>query len=196
MTLLRALVALCIATALTAAPAAAAPGDLDSGFASGGIFTGSFMTTFPGHGGQPQGRDRLAGAGGRGGDGGDGAERRPPPHSVRVLRLTPQGAPDASFGTGGQLTLPFVGDVRLGGLVIDAQDRPIIAAHERTGRPTGRSRSCASRLGAARLVVQRGRPGPRRTAWPRSTARRSRASRSTRAAACWSPEPRTQGPYR
>jgi uncharacterized delta-60 repeat protein len=126
MALLRGLVALCIATALTAAPAAAAPGDLDSRFASGGIFTGSFLTTFPGNEDSQkvaidsQGRVVVVAT----------LEKPPvgnPPRSINVLRLTPQGAPDTSFGSGGQLTLPFT-DVRLGGLVIDAQDRPVIAA--------------------------------------------------------------------
>lgn len=127
MTLLRALVALCIATALTAAPAAAAPGDLDPGFATGGVFTGSFMTTFPGtedsHKVAVDSQGRVVVAATLEGQLNGGLPRK-----VNVLRLTPQGAPDASFGTGGLVTLPLAGDTYLGGLVIDAQDRPIIAA--------------------------------------------------------------------
>ena len=42
------LTAFCAAALLVAAPAAAAPGDLDGGFASAGVQTASFMTTFPG----------------------------------------------------------------------------------------------------------------------------------------------------
>jgi len=127
MTFLRALAALCIGAALAAAPAAAAPGDLDPGFASGGVFTGSFLTTFPGQEDShkvaidSQGRVVVAATL-------EGKVNGGLPRKVNVLRLTPQGAPDASFGTGGLITLPITGDTYLGGLVIDAQDRPIIAA--------------------------------------------------------------------
>ena len=127
MTLLRAVLALCLAAALAASPAAAAPGDLDSGFASGGVFTGSFMTTFPGTEDShkvaidSQGRVVVAATL-------EGQLGGMLPRKVNVLRLTPQGAPDTSFGTGGQITLPISGDTYLGGLVIDAQDRPIVAS--------------------------------------------------------------------
>ena len=126
MRLLRALVALCIAAGVAAAPATAAPGDLDAGFATAGIFTGSFMTTFPGtedsHKVAIDSQGRVVVAATLEGQLSGGLPRK-----INVLRLTPQGAPDASFGTGGQVTLPIAGDTYLGGLVIDAQDRPVIA---------------------------------------------------------------------
>jgi len=126
MRLLRALVALCVAAGVAAAPATAAPGDLDAGFATAGIFTGSFMTTFPGtedsHKVAIDSLGRVVVAATLEGQLSGGLPRK-----INVLRLTPQGAPDASFGTGGQVTLPIAGDTYLGGLVIDAQDRPVIA---------------------------------------------------------------------
>lgn len=108
------------------APVAAAPGDLDGGFASGGIFTGSFMTTFPGNEDShkvaidSQGRVVVSATL-------EGQLNGGLPRKIRVLRLTPQGVPDGLFGSGGDLELPFAGDTRSAGLVIDAQDRPVVA---------------------------------------------------------------------
>lgn len=120
-----ALVVSCAAL-LLAAPAAAAPGDLDAGFATGGVHTASFMTTFPGqedsHKVAIDSLGRVVVAATLEGQLNGGL-----PRSINVYRLTPQGQPDATFAGGGVVTLPVAGDTYLGGLVIDGQDRPIIA---------------------------------------------------------------------
>ena len=134
MRFLRALAALSIAAALAAAPAAAAPGDLDTGFATGGVFTGSFMTTFPGaedsHKVAIDSQGRVVVAATLEGQLGGGQPRK-----VNVLRLTPQGVPDASFGTGGQLTLPLAGDTYLGGLKGSRSSRTCTVKHRSGNRP-------------------------------------------------------------
>lgn len=107
--------------------ASAAPGDLDPGFGTGGIFTGAFQTTFPGNDDaqkvavDSQGRVYLA------------ATLEPvvgssqPPRQINVVRLSPQGILDSGYGSGGTATLPFPGDTYMAGLAIDAQDRAVIA---------------------------------------------------------------------
>lgn len=105
--------------------ASAAPGDLDAGFGTGGVFTAPFLTTFPGAEDSQttavdsQGRVYLS------------ATQEPvvnggPLRHVNVVRLTSAGVPDASFGTGGTAVLPTSGDIRNAGIVVDALDRPII----------------------------------------------------------------------
>ena len=146
-------VAVLVAAALTATPAAlAAPGDLDATFATGGVFTAPFMTTFPGAEDSQtiavdsQGRVYLS------------ATQEPslsatmPPRKVNVVRLSPQGVPDPGFGTGGTVTLPTTGDVRNAGIVVDAQDRPIVLTNNGENAVTWR-------IGLTRLTTG-GTPDP------------------------------------
>ena len=88
--------------------------------------TASFMTTFPGQEDShkvaidSQGRVVVAATL-------EGQLNGGKPRAINVYRLTPQGQPDPTFAGGAVVTLPVAGDTYLGGLVIDAQDRPIIA---------------------------------------------------------------------
>ena len=141
----------CVVLAVLAPAAQAGPGDLDGGFASGGIFTAPFMTTFPGAEDSQTiavdslGRVYLS------------ATQEPqlnggPVRAVKVVRLTPAGVPDPGFGTGGTVTLPTTGDVRNAGIVVDAQDRPIVL--------TNNGENAASwRIGLTRLTTA-GDPDP------------------------------------
>ncbi len=137
----RAVPALCgalVGMALVAAPVAdAAPGELDSGFATGGVFTAPFMTSFPGPEDShsvaidSQGRVYLS------------ATQEPqlnggPLRQVNVVRLSPQGVLDTGFGVGGTATLPTTGDVRNAGIVVDAQDRPIVLTNNGENAATWR----------------------------------------------------------
>jgi uncharacterized delta-60 repeat protein len=123
----RATTALCAAllALAVAGPATAAPGDLDSTFATGGVFTAPFMTTFPGaedsHSVAVDSQGRVYLSATQEPQLNGGANRK-----VNVVRLSSAGVPDPSFGTGGTATLPTTGDVRNAGIVIDAQDRPIV----------------------------------------------------------------------
>lgn len=118
--------AACLALALPVASASAAPGDLDGAFATSGVHTASFMTTLPGQEDShkvaidSQGRVVVAATL-------EGQLSGGLPRAIKVFRLTAQGQPDPGFAGGGEVTLPVAGDTYLGGLVIDAQDRPIIA---------------------------------------------------------------------
>ena len=90
-TVVRSLLLAAVLTALAAPAASAAPGDLDATFGTGGVYSGSFMTTFPGaEDSQTVAIDSLGRAylsatqefklgGGT-------------PRQVNVQRLTPQGA--------------------------------------------------------------------------------------------------------
>lgn len=127
--LLRALGPALLATLVlgtTAAAATAAPGDPDTGFAAGGVYAADWQTTYPGAEDSHRvevdslGRVYLAATLEAAAGGGT-------PRKINVRRLTAQGQLDTSYGPGGTVTLPFPGDTRLGGLVIDAQDRAVIA---------------------------------------------------------------------
>ncbi|HEX6944632.1 MAG TPA: hypothetical protein VF196_00460, partial [Casimicrobiaceae bacterium] len=140
-----------VVVAMLAPVAQAGPGDLDGGFASGGIFTAPFMTTFPGaEDSQTIAEDSL-------GRVYLSATQEPqlnggPVRAVKVVRLTPSGAPDSGFGAGGTVTLPTTGDVRNAGIVVDAQDRPIVL--------TSNGENAASwRIGLTRLTTA-GDPDP------------------------------------
>lgn len=125
--------------------AAAAPGDLDASFATGGVFTAPFMTTFPGAEDShtiavdSQGRVYLSATQEAQLNGGPGLTRK-----INVVRLSAQGVPDPGFGIGGTVTLPTTGDVRNAGIVVDAQDRPVIAGY--TGADTGSYQILLTRL--------------------------------------------------
>ena len=71
---------------------------------------------------------------------------------VNVVRLSPQGVLDTAFGTGGTATLPTTGDIRNAGLVIDAQDGPIVLTNNLEN-------ALAWRIGLTRLTTG-GRAGP------------------------------------
>jgi hypothetical protein len=91
-------VLLLLAPLLFAAPAAAAPGDLDPGFAHGGVYRAPFQTEPPTHDEQTaavdaQGRVVVAAT---------VVDDQGHKH-LDVLRLTPQGEPDATFANGGRL---------------------------------------------------------------------------------------------
>ena len=76
-----------------AAPAAAAPGELDTGFATGGVFTAPFMTTFPGaedsHSVATDSQGRVYISATQEPQLNGGADRK-----VNVVRLSPQGVLD------------------------------------------------------------------------------------------------------
>ncbi len=91
------------ALAIAGAPAAvAAPGDLDASFATAGVFTAPFMTTFPGAEDShtvavdSQGRVYLSATQEAQLGGGVGLTRK-----INVVRLSPLGVPDAGFGMSG-----------------------------------------------------------------------------------------------
>lgn len=127
----RAGLALAVLLGLGAAPAHAAPGDVDTGFA-GGSFSPVYTTTFPGaedaHGVAVdlQGRVLLSATEEAAVNGGT-------PRTIKVTRLSAQGVVDTGFGAGGTATLPTTGDVRHAGIVVDAQDRPLILGYADAG---------------------------------------------------------------
>ncbi len=139
-----------LAALALAAPAAAtaAPGQLDTGFAGTGIFTAPFLTTLPGNEDahsvavDSQGRVYLSATQEAQLGGGIGLTRK-----VNVVRLSPQGVPDPGFGSGGTVTLPTQGDVRNAGIVVDAQDRPLILGY--LGDDTGSYQILLTRLTTA-----------------------------------------------
>lgn len=124
-TVVRSLILAAVLAALAVPAAQAAPGDLDATFATGGVYSGSFMTTFPGaEDSQTVAIDSLGRAY-------LSATQEPqlnggPLRQVNVQRLTPQGQLDTTFGTGGTVTLMPGTDVRNVGVVVDAQDRPVV----------------------------------------------------------------------
>jgi uncharacterized delta-60 repeat protein len=113
-----------LAAAVLAPAAFAAPGDLDSGFASGGIFTAGFQTVFV-----PESDDETVAVDSQGRVLLASTEVPSPaasgPRDIKVVRLTPTGAVDTSFGTSGTTTLAFPGasDVYVAGLQVDSLDR-------------------------------------------------------------------------
>ncbi len=127
-TVVRSLILAAVLAALAAPAAFAAPGELDTTFATGGVYSGSFMTTFPGaEDSQTVAIDSLGRAY-------LSATQEPqlnggPVRQVNVQRLTPQGQLDTAFGTGGTVTLMAGTDVRNVGVVVDAQDRPIVLTY-------------------------------------------------------------------
>src|SRR3954452_2471495 len=89
---------------LLATPAAAAPGDLDPTFAHGGAYRAPFQTEPPSHDEQTaavdgQGRVVMATT---------VVDQAGHKH-LDVLRLTPQGEPDATFANGGRLEVGWAG---------------------------------------------------------------------------------------
>ena len=127
-TVVRSLILAVVLAALVAPAAHAVPGDLDATFATGGVYSGSFMTS-PAAPEDSQtvaidslGRAYLS------------ATQEPqlnggPIRQVNVQRLTPQGQLDTTFGTGGTVALMVGTDVRNVGVVVDAQDRPIVLTY-------------------------------------------------------------------
>jgi uncharacterized delta-60 repeat protein len=122
-----------LAGGILAPAASAAPGDLDSGFASAGIFTGNFQTVFP-----PESDDEAVAVDSQGRvllasthvvNPGDNTGR-----DIKVVRLTALGAVDTSFGSGGTATLAFPGvtDVYAAGLRVDSLDRVVVLGADLT----------------------------------------------------------------
>ena len=119
---------------LVAAPATAdgAPGDLDPSFGAGGIArAGDAVSSANAIAVQPDGRIVVAGS-----TAGD------PGFDWRLVRLNPDGTPDASFGTGGVVTTDFGGDYDIATAVaLQPDGRIVVAGYE--GDDSGADRDFA-----------------------------------------------------
>lgn len=133
-----------VAALVLAASALAAPGDLDSTFASSGIYTGAFPVPDDGAYNpqsvavDSQGRVLLASTD-------VASSATPTPRDIKVVRLTPQGVLDTSFGSGGTATLSFPGasDVYSVAVRVDSLDRVVVA---------GTANSASPKIALARLT--------------------------------------------
>ena len=118
--------------------AAATPGDLDPAYGTGGKTTVSFTADDLAFGSALQSDGSLITVGSTSGAGG---------HDMAVSRLTPGGAPDPAFGSGGKVTIDFAGGDDTAYAVAPAPDGTIIVAGQTSGGAGG------SQFAIARLTA-------------------------------------------
>ncbi|HEX3831482.1 MAG TPA: delta-60 repeat domain-containing protein [Solirubrobacteraceae bacterium] len=118
--------------------AAATPGDLDPAYGTGGKTTVSFAADDLAFASALQSDGSLITVGSTSGAGG---------HDMAVSRLTPSGAPDPAFGSGGKVTIDFAGGDDTAFAVALAPDGTIIVAGQTSGGAGG------SQFAIARLTA-------------------------------------------
>ena len=107
-------------------------GQLDSSFGSGGKQTVDFGSTYDyGYGVAVDSAGRVL-------LGGDSNQGTPTGYDFAVTRLTPSGALDTTFGSGGKQTVDFGNTYdRVYGVAVDSADRVLLGGHSNQGTPTG-----------------------------------------------------------
>ena len=169
-----------------ASTAAATPGGLDPAYGTGGKTTVNFAADDLAFGSALQSDGSLITVGRTSGTG---------VHDMAVSRLTPGGAPDPAFGSGGKTTIDFAGGNDKAYAVAVAPDGTIIVAGQTSGggrRLAVRDRPADRRRRAGSVVRHRRRDDRRLRRHPGRRDRRRCSPRPARSSSPASPIPAAQ----